>query len=185
MGLVIFKFFGYYLRTPLQNLNLYESRHAFDALVDIITDVQSTTPTVYNLRELQTDVPGFFSTRVILGFYFNHLKDWLRYFNSHQIFVLDGDSLVENPWVEMRKLQKFLNLEIDIGKKNFYRNKKTGRGFCFESFECSKENKNVFLDEAISTVSRNKLERLYRVPNEELVRFTGKRFFWGDFRSML
>lgn len=63
------------------------------------------------------------------GIYVYHLESWLDYYPSRQLYIIDGDSLKNNPLDVMDKVQKFLGLQqyYDYGqvlrydpKKGFY-----------------------------------------------------------------
>ena len=43
--------------------------------------------------------------------YGKHYTNWITLFNRNQIHILDGDSLIENPALELNKLEKFLNIK--------------------------------------------------------------------------
>lgn len=156
----------------------WESRHAFDTLVDTITDIQSTHPKVYNLRDLQVDTPGFFSTRVALGFYYNHLKNWLKHLPLHQIHIVNGENLFNEPWIELARLQKFLAVKPMLKKSHFHRDSNHSE-YCFQSKSCTKNGEWSILDSSdqISSNSAHKLGRIYREPNEQLMKLTGLELF--------
>ncbi len=60
-----------------------------------------------------------------------HMRRWLKYFPS-RILVLDGQNFVKNPLVELRKVEKFLDLEPMINGDHIYFNK-TKRFFCMKT----------------------------------------------------
>ena len=61
----------------------------------------------------------------------DHLTNWLKYFSRHQIHIVNGDQLIEKPWVEIKKVEDFLGLRNEIGQDAFYLNDSTGF-YCLE-----------------------------------------------------
>ncbi len=60
------------------------------------------------------------------GFYFEHLKQWLRYFPREQFLFVNGERFRHEPNVEIDKVQTFLNLDFIIQKSHFVLNEKRG-----------------------------------------------------------
>jgi len=64
--------------------------------------------------------------------YHIHFERWLKFFNMSQIYIVDGDSFIKEPWVEMSNIEDFLELPHEVGQDNFYFNQTKG-------FYCGKE----------------------------------------------
>ena len=45
------------------------------------------------------------------GRYVDHYKRWLEYFPQDQILILNGENFIANPYEEIMKVEKFLNLK--------------------------------------------------------------------------
>lgn len=66
---------------------------------------------------------------VQIGLYAEHLERWLRFFPLSQIHVVSGEKLVTKPWEELKAVQEFLNIPVEITKDNFWYNK-TKKFYC-------------------------------------------------------
>eukprot|EP00088_Acartia_fossae_P055039 TRINITY_DN6383_c1_g1_i2.p1 TRINITY_DN6383_c1_g1~~TRINITY_DN6383_c1_g1_i2.p1 ORF type:complete len:349 (+),score=39.93 TRINITY_DN6383_c1_g1_i2:117-1163(+) len=64
--------------------------------------------------------------------YHQHMANWLEYFPLDQIYIVDGDRFIKEPWKEMEKVESFLELPHQVGINNFYFNQTKG-------FYCGKE----------------------------------------------
>ena len=49
-----------------------------------------------------------------------------RYFPIEQFHFVDGNNLIDKPWVEFRRLENFLGLEHEITEDRFFFNKTKG-----------------------------------------------------------
>ena len=71
------------------------------------------------------------------GKYVIHYKRWLEYFPKEQILILNGENFIINPYDEIQKVEKFINLQPYFKKNHFVLDKSKG-------FYCFKEElKNV------------------------------------------
>ena len=52
--------------------------------------------------------------------YIHHLENWLKTFPQEQIHVVDGKNLVDRPWDEMRKVEAFLGIRNEVGKREAF-----------------------------------------------------------------
>ena len=43
-----------------------------------------------------------------------HIKRWLEYFPLSQIHVVHGEKFIRQPWHELAKIERFLNLPSEI-----------------------------------------------------------------------
>jgi hypothetical protein len=53
------------------------------------------------------------------GIYYKHLQEWLKYFDLKQILFVNGEELIRDPYIELRKVENFLNLPNQIERKHF------------------------------------------------------------------
>ena len=44
--------------------------------------------------------------------YHEHMKRWLRHFPIDQIHVVNGDSFIVQPWIELEKIERFVGEEF-------------------------------------------------------------------------
>ena len=58
--------------------------------------------------------------RYMWVFYDTDLENWLKYFSLKQIHVVDGHELVKSPVPELKKIEKFLNIDPVFDEKQFY-----------------------------------------------------------------
>ena len=100
---------------------------------------------------------------VKIGLYASHLRHWLRYFNDTQLLVIDGQRFIEEPWLELGAIEKFLNIKLHFTKDYFqYR---LSKGFyCLQKpggqSVCLGKGKGPKHD-AVSNKSINKLKDFY------------------------
>ncbi|XP_072520803.1 heparan sulfate (glucosamine) 3-O-sulfotransferase 1-like 2 [Salminus brasiliensis] len=111
--------------------------------------------------------------------YHQHLARWLELFPREQIHIVDGEALIRDPFPELQKAEKFLELPPRITQDNFYFN--TTKGFyCLLS-----EGHDKCLDESkgrphapLSNEVFQKLCRYLWVPNQIFFRMVGRTFKW-------
>lgn len=80
-------------------------------------------------RELETN--RFIRNSI---YYLDILK-WLNYFSINNIYVLNGENFIKTPWLELNKLEEFLNVSKYINKKHFHFDKN-------KNFYCLRRNYN-------------------------------------------
>lgn len=111
--------------------------------------------------------------------YHLHLGRWLEVFPREQIHVVDGDALIRDPFPELRKAERFLDLPPRISPSNFYYN--TTKGFyCLLSAgqdKCLDESKGR-PHAPLSTQAFRKLCRYFRKPNKLFFEMVGRSFSW-------
>ena len=56
---------------------------------------------------------------LLRGIYSFHLKRWFKIFPKDDILIVDGDQIVTEPWLVLKKSQNFANLPIKTTKENF------------------------------------------------------------------
>ncbi|XP_027888894.1 heparan sulfate (glucosamine) 3-O-sulfotransferase 1-like 2 [Xiphophorus couchianus] len=111
--------------------------------------------------------------------YHLHLARWLEVFPREQIHVVDGDALIRDPFPELRKAERFLDLPPRINPSNFYFN--TTKGFyCLLSAghdKCLDESKGR-PHAPLSAQALKKLCRYFRKPNKRFFEMVGRSFSW-------
>ncbi|XP_034026715.1 heparan sulfate (glucosamine) 3-O-sulfotransferase 1-like 2 [Thalassophryne amazonica] len=111
--------------------------------------------------------------------YHQHLARWLEVFPRDQIHVVDGDALIQDPFLELQKAEKFLDLPPRISPNNFYYN--TTKGFyCLLSAghdKCLDESKGR-PHAPLSVHAFKKLCRYFRKPNKLFFEMVGRSFSW-------
>jgi [heparan sulfate]-glucosamine 3-sulfotransferase 1 len=114
------------------------------------------------------------------GIYYLHYIEWLKHFPPEQIFFFNGENFISNPYDEIRKVEKFLNLTSYIKKDHFIYNKYKGfyclkkhlnNEFCMSS---KKGRKHPF----ISPDTINKIREFYKPYDKKLFSLIGKDPFW-------
>ena len=111
------------------------------------------------------------SRPVWTGLYANHLLHWTREFPSEQIYVVNGDRLVQDPGAEIVPLQEFLGLEPLVTEDTFYFNRTKGF-FCWHSDlgkSCLGEGKGRPHPE-VRSETLSKLRTFYSEPNRAFLR---------------
>ena len=118
---------------------------------------------------------------VTIGLYAKHFKRWLQFFPRSQMLFVNGDKFIKNPLPELEKVQKFLNLPVEITAKDMTFNKTKG-------FWCINVNKhgNSTVDclgegkgrprPPVDTWAVEKLRAFYAPHNEEFNEMTGIDF---------
>ena len=54
------------------------------------------------------------------------MQRWLQRFSLEQIHIVDGDQLMTDPYVELKKIEKYLGLRQKVSRQSFYHNKTKG-----------------------------------------------------------
>ncbi len=116
------------------------------------------------------------------GLYYKHLMQWLRYFNLKQILFVNGEQLIRDPFVELRKVEDFLNLPNQIERKHFIYDRRKGFPCIIKPLESGtvkclsdqKGRKHPYISKAIL----RKLNKFYRPYNRALFKLIGHSPFW-------
>ena len=115
--------------------------------------------------------------------YYDHLSKWVAHFNLSNIYVVNGDAFIVKPWIELNKLEKFLNVDSYIREEHFYFDEKK-RFYCVRSDQtmsnqgCLSENKGRKNQVFLSQMVRDGLRRYFRRKNEQFFQLIGKSFNW-------
>ncbi|KAM4704434.1 heparan sulfate glucosamine 3-O-sulfotransferase 1-like [Rhinophrynus dorsalis] len=108
-----------------------------------------------------------------------HMERWLKYFSLDQIHIVDGNTLIKTPLMELQKVERFLNLPPRIMSSNFYFNQTKGF-YCIRSDgreRCLHESKG----RPHPVVNGTVLEQLYsyfREHNSRFYKMVNQSFDW-------
>ncbi|XP_030647814.1 heparan sulfate (glucosamine) 3-O-sulfotransferase 1-like 2 [Chanos chanos] len=111
--------------------------------------------------------------------YHQHLARWLALFPRDQIHVVDGEALIRDPFPELKKAERFLELPPRIEPSNFYFNATKGF-YCLLSAghdKCLDESKGR-PHAPLSSGAFRKLCRYLREPNRLFFSMVGRTFDW-------
>ena len=122
------------------------------------------------------------------GLYAVFLKRWLRYFPREQIHIVNGDEFIKRPGNEVMKVQKFLNLDMQIDETDFVYNK-TKQFYCIKNKFVDRQTKrhkdSICLGKSkgrkhpnVSQKTLQAIREFYRPHNEELYKLVGINFGW-------
>ena len=116
------------------------------------------------------------------GLYIVNYKYWLKFFPKEQFLIVNGENFVTNPYEEVKKVEKFLDLEPFIQKNHFVYDTKKGF-FCFNKNQ--DQNKITCMDKTkgrkhpnISDDALNKLKEFYKPYSIELFNTLNVDPFW-------
>ncbi|XP_043940235.1 heparan sulfate glucosamine 3-O-sulfotransferase 1-like [Protopterus annectens] len=108
-----------------------------------------------------------------------HMAIWLKFFSLSQIHIVDGDMLISNPLLELKKVEKFLGLTEKIKQSNFYFNQTKGF-YCLQS-----EGHEKCLDSSKGrphpSINQTVLEQLctyFKEHNKKFFAMTRRTFNW-------
>ena len=115
------------------------------------------------------------------GVYSKHLERWFRYFPRDWFHFVSGEDLVNDPFQEVKKIEKFLGIEPYFKKSNFVFNAQKGfpcfRGAAKKNERCLGKTKGR-THPTVDPRVLNELRRYYRPFNEQLYKMTGRNFLW-------
>ena len=115
------------------------------------------------------------------GFYYDHIRNWAKYFPKDQMLFINGEKFRKEPSEEIDKLQTFLNLEHVIKKEHFVYNQTRGL-YCMRNpmtskFICMGADKGRKHPE-IDTGVLDELRNLYRPYNQNFFKFINEEPWW-------
>lgn len=113
--------------------------------------------------------------------YYLDLKKWLKFFKINEsLYVVDGDNFINKPWLELSKIEQFLNLTSNINENNFiYEEKK--KFFCLNEttgLNCLGKNKGRKEHVYLSHYVKKNLNNFFRKWNFLFFDLIGKNFDW-------
>ena len=82
-----------------------------------------------SFEEMVFDATGNVKEKVKIirvSLYDVHFKRWLRYFKREQIHIVNGDAFIKNPFPELQKVERFLQVKQFYTQSMFVYNKKKG-----------------------------------------------------------
>lgn len=118
---------------------------------------------------------------VAVSLYHTYVHRWLEVFPRHQILIVNGDRLIEDPVSQLQRIEKFLGLEPRIGRQNFYFNHTKGF-YCLRNEtadKClreSKGRKHPRVDPAVIT----KLRKFFSEHNQKFYELVGEDLGWPE-----
>ena len=116
------------------------------------------------------------------GMYSHNYQNWLKYFSKEQFLIVNGENFIKNPYEEVKKAEKFLNLKPHIEKSHFIYDKKKGF-FCMnknkeknktECMGADKGRKHPVIPDSIL----EKLNEFYKPYSKNLFEFINQKPFW-------
>ena len=113
--------------------------------------------------------------------YYRHMARWLKYYNLSQFHFVNGETLVQDPVQELRKVEDFLGVEHKLTRDRFFLNKTRG-------FFCMKlEHKEKCLAPSkgrqhpdIPTRVLHKLRKFFKPYNQRFYNQIGIDFGWPE-----
>ncbi len=123
-------------------------------------------------------------TPIMVSMYDVHMQRWLEYFSLEQIHIVNGDSLIQDPFPELQKVEKFLEISPFFRKDMFSFDNKKGF-FCWNRLNekahevkyCLGENKGrKHPDVSEDTIA--KLREFFRPHNERFYKLVQQNFGW-------
>jgi hypothetical protein len=116
------------------------------------------------------------------GIYIKYIKQWLEYFPKENFIVLNGHKFIENPIIEMDRLQKFLGIDRLITEEHYKFDVKKGfhcmripldsNNYTCLGSDKGRRNPNVYPE----TIER--LKQFFKPYDKELFDFLNVEPFW-------
>ena len=135
--------------------------------------------------KLGDPVPLFESIwrRYLYVMYDTSLENWLKYFRLEEIHVVDGDALRKRPLLELKQIEKFLDIKPYFHENHFYFNKTRGM-FCMSQPRFLQENclmvekglKHPKVNETVLQMMRD----IFRPHNQRFFEISRKQFDWNN-----
>lgn len=126
------------------------------------------------------DGSGNLSNSMVRGsMYSKHLQNWLKVFLREQIYIVDGDSFVKDPYSVLKGVEEFLQLDSFFTEDFFLYNATKGF-YCVqvdEEVECLGSGKGREHPEVEERVIKD-LRKVFAPYNKEFEKLTGQTFGW-------
>ena len=117
------------------------------------------------------------ATGISEGMYGIHMERWLNYFPLERIHVVDGAVLKTEPWLEMQKLEQFLDVPIMSKKRKFvYRS--DGKVFCHVKIGCLAKSKGR-VHPNVSETDKRSLKAMYRGSDDYFFQLIKRKLSWA------
>ncbi|KAG8270876.1 heparan sulfate glucosamine 3-O-sulfotransferase 5 [Homalodisca vitripennis] len=116
-----------------------------------------------------------------VSLYHTFTHRWLEVFPRHQLLVVNGDHLIEDPVSQLQRIERFLGLEPRITRHNFYFNHTKGF-FCLRNEtadKCLRESKGRKHPRVDPTVV-SKLRRFFSEHNQKFYELVGEDLGWPE-----
>ncbi|XP_070580288.1 heparan sulfate glucosamine 3-O-sulfotransferase 1-like [Ptychodera flava] len=128
---------------------------------------------------------NFYNEMIDTGIYVKHILRWLEYFPRDQFYVLDGGRLKQDPYNEVRKVEKFLGLPEFVTRDHFYFDE-VKRFYCmaFPYRHCLGDTKGLSHPEVDEDVM-DKLYEFYRPYDNLLSEMFNQTFSWMSAYELL
>lgn len=121
-----------------------------------------------------------------IGFYAKHLKKWLRYFPKKQMLFVSGENLASEPYEEMKRVEKFLDLPSVIKPEYFrfnatkgfpcIRKKRSNNSNYYRCLGKTKGRTHVYVENR----AIDQLRSFYKPFNEQFFAMVGRDFGWNS-----
>jgi hypothetical protein len=146
-----------------------------------LTDSQRFEQMLYDKRFKNRTIKSNWAV-VRNGIYIQHLKQWFNYFPRENFLFINGEQLIQEPSVELNKLQSFLNLKPVIKKEHFVHDTKKGFACILKPLDSKqirclsdqKGRKHPVVDKKILS----DLYKFYRPYNQQLFEFLQQDPWW-------
>ena len=110
--------------------------------------------------------------------YHEHMKRWLDIFPREQLHIVNGDSLIKEPWTEIQKLEHFLNISAAITEKDFFFNPEKGFYCMTTKHQCLSKTKGR-PKPPLEPETEAKLKEFYRPHNLKFEQMINQTFGWA------
>ena len=124
------------------------------------------------------------ATIIKIGRYIEHLNEWLKYFDISRFYFVSAERFVSEPWTELERVQKFLNVSVSITKDSFWYNN-TKKFYCIQKSSGNGKARTMCLGDTkgrthpkIDAETIHILQRYYKPFNDKLYEKTGRNFSW-------
>lgn len=119
-------------------------------------------------------------TPMRIGCYARYLRRWLKAFPLEQIHFVDGENLIRRPWEELKHVQTFLNISMELSQDDFYFNASKPGFPCLRQPNGCLGSAKGRTHPLVSTRTREKLKHFYSKCNAQLKRLAHIDFPWID-----
>ena len=109
------------------------------------------------------------------GKYASHIERWLQFYGPQQIYIVDGEQLLNDPILIMNSLQHFLSVKPLIDYKDHLGYDEDKGYFCPVVGKCLGPGKGRKYNHTIDAQSKKFLQDYYRLSNEALLKLLNNR----------
>ncbi|CAH1792151.1 unnamed protein product [Owenia fusiformis] len=130
--------------------------------------------------EVHADISHKYVHRSI---YVIHLAKWLMLFPRRNIHLVDAESFTQTPWIELEKIERFLQIDHFFSEDRFPPNPDKPNFRCFiDNFESEAHCMGYQKGRShpnITEESIQKLRKYFKPYNEQFFTLAGQRFSWS------